>query len=55
MTPREVIAQALHQTDVAPKRLDPNYLVHEWPQLKDEAREYYYELADAVIDAARGR
>ena len=53
--PREVIARALHRADVEPRRFDPHWNVHEWDDLSDPAKVYWYRLAEAAIDAARGK
>jgi hypothetical protein len=54
VTPREVIARALHRADVDKCRFDPLWNVHEWDDLSDPAKVYWNLLADAAIDAARG-
>ena len=54
MTPREVIARALHRADVEPRRFDPHWNVHQFDDLSDPATVYWYRLADAVIDALEG-
>ncbi len=46
---RERLARALHRADVEPRRFDPHWNVHEWPELTDEAREYWRRLADAIM------
>ncbi len=46
---RERLARALHRADVEPRRFDPHWNVHEWPELTDEAREYWRRLADAMM------
>jgi hypothetical protein len=51
MSPREVIARTLHRADVEPRRFDPHWNVHEWDDLSDPAKVYWWQLADAVIDA----
>lgn len=53
-SPREAIARALHRADVEPRRFDPDWNVREWDELSDPAKVYWYRLADAAIDAARG-
>lgn len=45
---RDEIARALHRADLEPRRFDPHWIVHEWVEISDEAREYWYRLADAA-------
>jgi len=54
MTPREIIARALHRADVEPRRFDPHWNVHEFDDLSDPAKVYWYRMADAVIDVLEG-
>lgn len=51
MSPREIIARALHRADVEPRRFDPHWNVHEWDDLGDPAKVYWWQLAEAVMRA----
>lgn len=53
MSARDEIARALHRADLEPRRFDPHWIVHEWPELTDEAREYWRRLADALMPIVR--
>lgn len=46
---RDEIARALHRADLEPRRFDPHWIVHEWDEISDEARDYWYRLADAIL------
>lgn len=49
MSVRDEIARALHRADIEPRRFDRDWIVHEWDEISDEAREYWYRLADALL------
>lgn len=49
MSVRDEMARALHRADVEPRRFDPHWNVHEWDEISDEARAYWYRLADALM------
>ena len=54
MSVRDEIARALHRADLEPRRFDPHWIVHEWDEISDEAREYWYRLADAALRVMEG-
>lgn len=49
MSVRDEIARALHRADTEPRRFDRDWIVHEWDEISDEAREYWYRLAGALL------
>jgi len=51
---RDEIARALRRADLEPRRFDQHWIVHEWDEISDEAREYWYRLADAAQRVMEG-
>lgn len=49
MSVRDEMARALHRADIEPRRFDRDWIVHEWGEISDEARAYWYRLAGALM------
>lgn len=50
---REAMARALHRADVEPRIFDPHWNVMSFDGLSDEARAYWYRLADTALRTVR--